>query len=146
MQTGCELNAIKDEVLNKCNSLCEQCWSDGTVCDTCLALGRLTIYPQLEKCFPCIEKKIPCNKNVPFVVALDCFSGNRSLMEKIKNQRESGHLDPYLYLTEFLPEIVHMLKTIKCSLSNWFLLGSNMNLINLVLLRTLRDDNTKLEV
>ena len=144
--TGHTLNALKEEVITRCNSFCENCWSNGSVCQGCSEVGRKTIFPQFEKCFACIEKKVSCVKNVPFVVALDCFSGNRALMLEIQNQRENGSLDPSLHITEFLPEIVHMLKTVKCSMSNWFLLGNNLNLINLVLLRTLRDDNTKAEV
>ena len=38
-------------------------------------------------------------------------------------------------------EIIHILKTIKSSFSNWFVLGLGGNILNLSMLRTLRDDN-----
>ena len=140
------LNTIKNTVIKKCNSFCEICWNTKVVCKTCKNLGRKTIYPQLEACFLCLQNGITCVKNTVFVVALDCYSGNRYLIEEIKSQRAKNQLDPYLWFTEFIGEIVHLLKTLKSSFSNWMLLGLEGSLINLVLLRTLRDDNSNTEV
>ena len=80
------------------------------------------------------------------VLALDCFSGNRVLIEKFQFDFQNGVKDPELYYTEPVGEIIHILNTIKSSFSNWFLIGLNRNIFNLTMLRTLRDDNLNKEV
>ena len=74
-------------------------------------------------------------------MALDCFSGNRFLLKKFKKELENETKDAEVYLTEPIGEIIHILKTIKSSFSNWFLLMMSGHLINLTMMRTLRDDN-----
>ena len=116
------------------------------MCDDCLVKGRKTIYPQLEPCERCIENNISCRKNVIMVVALDCFSGNRYLIEKFQEQKKRGNRDPELFLTEPIGEVVHVLKTIKSTSSNWYILTPNGTLYNLSMLRTLRDGNGNKDV
>ena len=138
------LNTIPPET--PCCSLCLVCWNQGYLCETCEELGRRTIYPQLEPCFQCLEKGEKCRKVLVQILALDCFSGNRVLIEKFQSDFQNGVKDPELYFTEPIGEIIHILKTIKSSFSNWFLLGLSRNLFNLTMLRTLRDDNLNKEV
>ena len=135
------LNAVDSEILTKCSSYCEDCWNTKQVCDRCALVGRQTIYPQLEACYSCLENGIKCRKNCVLVVALDCFSGNRYLMEKFRDQMKEGTRDPELFLTEAIAEIVHVLKTMKSSASNWYILTPCGTLYNLSMLRTLRDGN-----
>ena len=111
------------------------------MCDSCVVKGRQTIYPQIEPCDRCLEAGIQCRKNCVLVVALDCFSGNRYLIEKFRDQIKDGTRDPELFLTEPIGEIVHVLKTIKSSASNWYILTPCGTLYNLSMLRTLRDGN-----
>ena len=129
-----------------CCSVCLVCWNQAELCNECRLLGRRTIYPQLEPCFQCLEKGVKCKKVLVQVLALDCFSGNRCLIEKFQTDLEKGARDPELYFTEPLGEIIHILKTIKSSFSNWFLLGVDGNIFTLAMLRTLRDDNLEKEV
>ena len=109
-------------------------------------MGRRTIYPQLEPCFQCLDKGERCRKVLVHVLALDCFSGNRVLIEKFQSDFQNGVKDPELYFTEPVGEIIHILKTIKSSFSNWFLLGLNRNIFNLTMLISLRDDNLNKKV
>ena len=129
-----------------CDSLCDVCWQSGVLCGDCKEKGRLTIYPQIEPCFQCLEKGILCKKAVVLVLALDCFTGNRYLIEKYQKDLVTGSKDPEIYLTEAVGEIIHVLKTIKSSFSNWYLLGISGHIFNLSMLRTLRDDNLNKEV
>ena len=135
------LNTVKPDILDKCSSFCQDCWENKNICESCLGKGRTSIYPQLEPCDRCLDNNIKCRKNVVLVVALDCFTGNRFLIEKFQDQRKRGTRDPEVYLTEPLGEVVHVLKTIKSSSSNWYLLTPCGTLHNLSLLRTLRDEN-----
>ena len=129
-----------------CDSCCDVCWQSGVLCQGCREKGRLTIYPQLEPCFQCLEKGILCKKAVVLVLALDCFTGNRYLIEKFQKDLDNKSKDPEIFLTEALGEIIHVLKTIKSSFSNWYLLELSGNIINLSMLRTLRDDNLDKDV
>ena len=138
------MNTISPEI--PCSSYCEKCWSKGELCEKCTTIGRKTIFPQLEPCFQCLDRGITCKKVLVHVLALDCFTGNRFMIEKFQNELKDGTKDPEVYLTEPLGEIVHVLKTIKSSFSNWFLLGLCGNIFNLSMLRTLRDDNISKEV
>ena len=137
-------NTIRPET--PCDSYCEVCWQSVVLCGDCREKGRLTIYPQLEPCFQCLEKGIKCKKAVVLVLALDCFSGNRYLIEKYQKDLDTGSKDPEIFLTEAVGEIIHVLKTIKSSFSNWYLLEVSGQIINLSMLRTLRDDNLDKEV
>ena len=139
-----QLNTIPPQT--PCNSLCPECWSKRELCPDCSAKGRKTIYPQLESCFQCLEKGLKCKKVLVQVLALDCFTGNRFLIEKFQKELLEGTKDPEVFLTEVVGEIIHLLKTIKSSFSNWFLLGLSGNIINLSMLRTLRDDNPNKEI
>ena len=132
------LNTIDPELV--CCSFCQECWTEKNVCEDCRKKGRKTIYSQLEPCFQCLDKGIVCRKALVQVLALDCFSGNRFLIENFRRDFENDTKDAEVYLTEPIGEILHILKTIKSSYSNWFLMLSG-NLINLAMLRTLRDDN-----
>ena len=140
------LNSIKPQVVKKCSRYCPDCWSCKLVCESCASKGRKTIFPQIEACFPCIEKGIQCRKNVVTIVALDCYSGNRAMMEKYNKQRLEGTRDPEVYLTEPIGEIVHILKTIKSSSSNWYILTPAGHLFSLAMLRTLRDENDNKQI
>ena len=111
-----QFNTIPPETT--CNSFCEECWTSGKVCVQCWSKGRHSIYPQLESCFQCLEKGIKCKKVVVHILALDCFTGNRFLMEKFHEELLSGKKDPEVFLTEPIAEIIHLLKTIKSSFSN----------------------------
>jgi len=139
-----KLNTIPPET--PCSSVCLVCWNQGEVCGPCGDAGRRTIYPQLEPCFQCLEKGEKCRKVIVQVVALDCFSGNRILIEKFQTDFQNGVKDPELYFTEPVGEILHILKTIKSSFSNWFLLGLDGNIFSLAMVRTLRDDNLNKDV
>ena len=139
-----QFNTIPPETT--CNSFCEECWTSGKVCVQCWSKGRHSIYPQLESCFQCMEKGIKCKKVVVHILALDCFTGNRFLMEKFHEELLSGKKDPEVFLTEPIAEIIHLLKTIKSSFSNWYLLGLDGQISNLSMLRTLRDDNQNKEI
>ena len=59
---------------------------------------------------------------------------------------DTGSKDPEIFLTEAVGEIIHVLKTIKSSFSNWYLLEVSGQIINLSMLRTLRDDNLDKDV
>ena len=133
------LNTIPPET--PCKSLCQDCWTNKDLCAQCRGLGRKTIYPQLEPCFQCLEKGINCKKVVFYFLAMDCFTGNRFMIEQFQKDLLDGTKDPEVFLTEPIGEIIHILKTIKSSFSNWFVLGLGGNIINLSMLRTLRDDN-----
>ena len=108
-----KLNTIQPQI--QCNSYCPECWSRQEVCETCFKKGRKTIYPQIERCFECIEKGLKCKKVVVEVLALDCFTGNRFLIEDFQKGFVSGTKDPEVFLTEPVGEIIHVLKTIKSS-------------------------------
>ena len=135
------LNSIKPDIVKKCSSFCSVCWDLKDVCRSCSELGRKSIYPQLEPCFSCLEKNLICRKNLVLVLALDCYSGNRFLIQKFQSERLENKRDPETFLTEPIGEIVHILKTIKSSTSNWYILTPAGFLYNLSMLRTLRDDN-----
>ena len=138
------LNTISPQT--PCSSLCQVCWDQGRVCEICHEKGRRTIYPQLEPCFQCLDKAIVCRKVVVHVLALDCFTGNRFMMEKFQKDLLDGTKDPEVALTEPIGEIIHVLKTIKSSFSNWFILGLGGYIFNLSFLRTLRDNNENKEI
>ena len=68
------------------------------------------------------------------------------MIEKFQKDLLNQTEDPEVFLTQPIGEIIHILKVIKSSFSNWFLLGLGGNIINLSMLRTLRDDNPNKEV
>ena len=95
MAKPAQLNTIPLDTL--CDSFCPECWTVGTVCAECCTKGRNTIYPQLESCFQCLEKGIVCKKIIVHILALDCFTGNRFLMEKFQEDLLNGKKDPELF-------------------------------------------------
>jgi len=70
----------------------------------------------------------------------DCEEGHKKAIESINQQVQDGSIEQELALMVALPDMIQIGKSLKCSFANWFILLQKQR-ANLVILRTLRDDN-----
>ena len=116
-----------------CTSFCASCWDLQGICDECAQHGQISHFPALRACDQCIAKGSKCSRVAVFAISADCEDKNKKAMSLF----EQG-LEPELSLVQFIPDAVHVGKSLKCSWANWFLIFEGQR-SNLVLLRTLRD-------
>lgn len=104
-----------------CESYCENCYNNGTVCDVCEVKGQTDINPALRACDYCLNLNLRCTKRVVLVITIDCESGNKSCLKQIQQELIDKTISPYLSMLSILPDVPHVLKTCKASFANWYL-------------------------
>ena len=122
----------------KCESFCNDYYKKKDVCEECLGKGHISYIPSLRRCDHYLDKGLICRRMVVLVLSADCELGNKTAFEIIKSKIENGEIDPYLSLLSILPDCAHVGKSLKASLSNWWLKGGDER-CNLSQLRTLRN-------
>ena len=130
---------VKHELAN-CSSQCEECLQAKAVCDDCCAKGQVSYIPVLRACDSCLEDSVECRKTVTLVVVTDCEQCNKQALLQLHKMSDDNTLPPELLLMVSIPDVVHIVKSLKCSWSNWFI-DLNRQKSNLVFLRTLRDSS-----
>ncbi len=115
---------ITDHVLihTDCNSFCERCWDLKEVCEDCASLGHTSIYPQLRPCWVCLTSEQTCIKSMVMVYVTDCEEGNKKSMLTIHQHHNNGTLNPQLAFFIAIPDAVHVGKSIKASIANWYII------------------------
>ena len=133
------------ELISQCNKAicskkCETCWEQKQVCDERSKNVQVSYSPALRACNHCLENNIQCVHLAILALSSDCDEGNKQAMKLLEQLQRDVSVDPHLELCVYLPEAVHVGKSCKCSLSNWFCLFDNSRL-SFAVVHTLREDS-----
>ena len=80
------------------------------------------------------------NVFVVLILSTVCEEGNIKAMDLIARLQENQHIHQALPYLVFLPDGVHVEKSLKCSFCNWFIVLKEARSC-LAVIQTLRDDN-----
>lgn len=134
------LESSKDAIVcGQCceSSLCETCLNLEAVCDKCKDERQLSYCPSLRACKRCLENHIQCVKFLVLAWSIDCDSGNSKMADLVAEEK----IQFLEYLVVF-PDVVHLVKTYKCSWSNSFLIVGEGGRSTLSTLRMLRNESS----
>lgn len=129
---------LQNSSQNICISLCHECLK-GAICPTCTGKGHRYANPALRACRVCMNLGIKCVKAVVLVFAMDFESRNKAAQDFLEDTKNENTVDPYLTLSQCLPDPVHVGKRVSLQFSNWYLVVNGYR-TNRVQLRTLRND------
>lgn len=121
-------------------SSCRACLDGGKPCPECAEQNQLSHTPSLRACKRCLDAGEQCIRCIVLILSTDCEEGNKKAMELIAKLQEDQHIDPALQYLVFLPDCVHVGKSLKCSFCNWFFVLKEARTC-LAVIQTLRDDN-----
>jgi hypothetical protein len=126
-----------------CVKICGQCIDEDGVCADCAAQGQISHLPAFRACVPCVGKGVVCVHIAVLVYCTDCEQGNKNAMEAIIKERQQSTLSPEI-IAAFLPEAIHVGKSMKASFANWpILLNSERSCLAVV--HTLHDTDPELK-
>jgi hypothetical protein len=133
-------NTVLPCAVNDCMSSCRACLDGGKPCPECAEQNQLSHIPSLRACKRCLDAGEQCIRCIVLILSTDCEEGNKKAMELIAKLQEDQHIDPALQYLVFLPDGVHVGKSLKCSFCNWFIVLKEERSY-LAVIQTLRDDN-----
>ena len=133
-------NTVPPCAVNDCMSSCRACLDGGKPCPECAEQDQLSHIPSLRACKRCLDAGEQCIRCIVLILSTDCEEGNKKAMELIAKLQEDQHIDPALQYLVFLPDGVHVGKSLKCSFCNWFIVLKEARSC-LAVIQTLRDDN-----
>lgn len=136
MKTFCLFLFLFSEVYVQFSESTSCCCEQKQVCDECLKNGQVSYSPALRACSHCLNNNVQWVNLVILALSSDCETGNRKAMELLERHQEAGLADPQICV--YLPDAVHVGKSCKCSLSNWFCLLDESRL-SLAVIHTLRE-------
>ena len=132
-----DLSCITDNG-DLCNSSCTICSEQNSLCVNCSEKGYTNIDPSLRPCSHCMGKEMQCRKLVVIFSSSDCGSNYKKAMEIHSENIANGNIDNDLQHLRAMPDIVHVVKCLSCSLTNWFLVVEGYR-INTSFLRIIRE-------
>ena len=132
-----DLSCIRDSG-DVCNSSCAICSEQNSLCVNCSDKGYGSIDPSLRPCSRCMDKEMQCRKLVVFFNSSDCGSNYKKAMEIHSENIANGNIDNDLQHLRAMPDIVHVVKCLSRSLTNWFLVVQGYR-INTSFLRIIRE-------
>ena len=91
------------------------------MCRDCCAKGQVSYLPALRACDSCLEELVKCHKPVILVVVTDCTECNKQALLELYKMPDDNNFPPELLLMVPIPDVVQIGKSLKCSLSNWFI-------------------------
>ena len=122
---GCLANVSHDSscIRNKgeiCNSLCTTCSEHHDLCTDCSEKGYESVDPSLRRCSRCMNKEMQCRNLLVIFNSSDCGSNYKKAMEIHSENIANGHIDDNLQHLRAFPDLVHVVKCLSCSMTNWF--------------------------
>ena len=125
-----------------CNSYCGDCENAEEVCEVCRDLGYTSIARERRACFSCKRSGIQCVRLLCPFTCSDRGSPYKAILlnEEIDSKNIIERLNG---VCGAVPDAIHIVKCICCSLTNWLLIVGDYR-INLAFLRTLRESDPKL--
>ena len=88
---------------NICESHCDACFSNNSVCEECKRQGHTSHLPCLRACVNCLERGQLCVRRVFLVLTADCEEGNKAAFRIIKKSIEDGSIiQTSVYCRQFL--------------------------------------------
>lgn len=133
-------NTVPPCAVDSCMSFCRACLDGGQPCPSCVEQNQPSHIPSLRACKRCLDAEEQCIRCIVLVITTDCEEGNKKAMELIAKLQEEKHIDAALQYLVFLPDGVHVGKSLKCSFCNWFIVLKEARSC-LAVIQTLRDDN-----
>lgn len=133
-------NTVLPCTVNNCMNSCRACLDGGKPCPECAEQNQLSHIPSLRACQQCFDAREQCIHYMVLILSTDCEEGNKKAMELIAKLQEDPHIDSALQYLVFLPDGVHVGKSLKCSSCNWFIVLKEAWSC-LAVIQTLRDDN-----
>ena len=120
-----------------CNSTCDDCVRQRTVCARCCLRGHTRWEPALRACDTCLARKTKCLRMAILAWVADCEQKNKSAFELLRSMKADGTLPPDCLLLVGLPEGPHAGKNLFGGLKNWMLRvkGHLVNLDDLIVCR-----------
>ena len=103
-------------------SFCQKCGEEKKVCDECCRRGFVSIDPAMGPCSHCLEEGRQCRKVVVYINSSDCGSNYKKSMQICNELRDTGQVEPTLQHLRSMPDIIHVVKCLSCSLTNWYLI------------------------
>ena len=129
-------SVIKDSDI--CSYTCLQC-NENLLCDPCIAKGVVSLNQLLRPCSYCLKNEMKCIRLSVLGIRMDSESRNQVAHDRFREVKLMGKRDR-LDSWQTFPDAVHVGKRKRQSFSTWFLFVGRER-INLVLLRTLRNDS-----
>ena len=126
--------------VDDCMSSCRVCLDGGKPCPECPEQNQPSHIPSLRACKRCLDAGEQCIRCIVLILSTDCEEGNKKTMELIAKLQEDQHIDPTFQYLVFLPDGVHVGKSLKCSFINWFIVLKAARSC-LAVIQTLRNDN-----
>ena len=133
-------NTVPHCVIDTCKSTCRACLDAHEPCPRCAEQNQPSHIPSLGACKRCLDAGEQCIRCIVLILTKDCEEGNKKAMELIAKEQEDQLIDPALQYLVFLPDRVHVGKSLKCSFCNWFIVLKDARSC-LAVIQTLRDDN-----
>lgn len=90
--------------------------------DECCRRGFVSIDPAMRPCSHCLEKGRQCRKVVVYINSSDCGSNYEKSMQIRNELRDTGQVELTLQHLCSMPDIIHVVKSLSCSLTNWYLI------------------------
>ena len=132
-----DISCIRDTG-EQCKSFCQKCGEEKKVCDECCRRGFVSIDPAMRPCSHCLEEGRQCRKVVVYINSSDCGSNYKESMQICNELRDTGQVELTLQHLRSMPDIIHVVKCLSCSLTNWYLIVEGCR-VNSFLLRVIRE-------
>lgn len=132
-----DISCIRDNG-ESCISTCVLCCEEKELCATCREKGFESVNPSLRPCNRCLEKGLQCRKLVVVFNSSDCGSNYKKAMKIHTDLLEKDNIDVSIQLLHAMPDIIHVVKCLSCSMTNWFLIVGGHR-VNTSLLRVIRE-------
>ena len=87
----------------------------------CKEIGHTSYKPSPRACKKCAEAGIKCHRLLAMSIVSDCEEGNKKELESMMAQSQSGTLPDNLEFLVATPDPIHVVKTLKCSVKNWWI-------------------------
>ena len=133
-------NTVLPCAVDACVSSCRACLDGGKPCPLCAVQNQPSHIPSLRACKRCLDAGEQCIHCIVLILTTDCEEGNKKAMDLIARRQDNKLIDPALQYLVFLPDGVHVEKSLKCSFCNWFIVLREGRSC-LAVIQTLRDDN-----
>ena len=131
-----------EECLCMCDCACQVCINMGNVCETCVIKWITETDSSLRPCAKCIESDIKCKTCIVLTLWPDCEPRSKNGMHvgHINSKQTKHSLPACLSFLHHIPDCVHIVKLLKSSFANWYLIVDGER-CNLSLVRNLCEDS-----
>ena len=114
-------NTVPPCAIDACMSTCRACLDACELCPRCAEHNQPSHIPSLRACKRRLDAGELCIRSTVLILTTDCEEGNKKAMELIAKLQGDQLIDPALQYLVFLPDGVHVGKSLKCSFCNWFI-------------------------